>query len=410
MQVAALEVQNVKRAINRYGTLPKGDRIGAYLESLRQASPPPSPGSKAPGPRLQQPGHMTRSNSSGGFQSRAAPDLEFPPPPPPEDLDTPAPSVEEASFRFGVSLRHREPSTDSCSSAKSEPPRVKPPSPPLSTSPPRLPATASPPLEDPPPASQKTPGEFKVSLRKVSLPDTSAHPSPSPSAPGVTSFKAQLKKFEPAAPSPAVKKETPRDVKARLKRVDGSPPPPMSKSVMSESEEVCGEEGEDKRRSTGSISSLKKLWEGGESPPESKPGRVLWPPEEKPQVPCKPLVRSKPLPSPAIYATPGVLTSVLELWAALDSSLSHLRTAPTVGAAAWLQLSDKLGLFHSSCLSYADTIAPPHARFHLRELLTRLEGQAQQLKSSGTRNQADNSRIVGDLYSVLRDIVAAVQR
>lgn len=36
VRVAALEVQNVKRAINRYGTLPKGARIGAYLESLRQ--------------------------------------------------------------------------------------------------------------------------------------------------------------------------------------------------------------------------------------------------------------------------------------------------------------------------------------------------------------------------------------
>ncbi|UYV84001.1 ABL1, partial [Cordylochernes scorpioides] len=35
-QIMALEAQNVKRAINRYGTLPKGARIGAYLESLRQ--------------------------------------------------------------------------------------------------------------------------------------------------------------------------------------------------------------------------------------------------------------------------------------------------------------------------------------------------------------------------------------
>lgn len=37
MQVAALEVQNVRKAISRYGTLPKGARIGAYLESLRQS-------------------------------------------------------------------------------------------------------------------------------------------------------------------------------------------------------------------------------------------------------------------------------------------------------------------------------------------------------------------------------------
>lgn len=39
VQVASLEVHNVKRAINRYGTLPKGARIGAYLESLRQTQP-----------------------------------------------------------------------------------------------------------------------------------------------------------------------------------------------------------------------------------------------------------------------------------------------------------------------------------------------------------------------------------
>ncbi|GAB6027107.1 hypothetical protein CHUAL_000030 [Chamberlinius hualienensis] len=42
VRVAALEVQNVKRAISRYGTLPKGARIGAYLESLRQHGLQPS--------------------------------------------------------------------------------------------------------------------------------------------------------------------------------------------------------------------------------------------------------------------------------------------------------------------------------------------------------------------------------
>lgn len=185
--------------------------------------------------------------------------------------------------------------------------------------------------------------------------------------------------------------------------------PPMSKSVMSESEELL-EDGEDKRRSTGSITSLKKLWEG-ESPPENKPDRrVLWPPEEKPQVPSKPHVKAKPVSSPAIYATPGVLTSVLELWSTLDGTITSLRQASTVSAASWLQLSDKVGLFHSSCLSYADTIAPPHARFHLRELLTKLESQSRSLRSSGTRNQADNGKIFDDLYSVLKEIVTAVQR
>lgn len=90
--VGALEVQNVKRAINRYGTLPKSSRIGAYLESLRQNGENESPQIIQPvnpsqvnilgipttdqmpsthhSPRtalkIQPPAQMIRSNSSGG--------------------------------------------------------------------------------------------------------------------------------------------------------------------------------------------------------------------------------------------------------------------------------------------------------------------------------------------------------
>lgn len=78
VHVGALEVQNVKRAINRYGTLPKGARIGAYLESLRQSGMPESepttsidaPQHRSLSPRQgalrAQPVQMTRSNSSSG--------------------------------------------------------------------------------------------------------------------------------------------------------------------------------------------------------------------------------------------------------------------------------------------------------------------------------------------------------
>lgn len=223
--VGALEVKNVKQAINRYGTLPKGARIGAYLESLRNTTDgsivppsaaalqqPPSQSAlsalssgqmlppEAPAPVTNIPGlsprngiktqpQMIRSNSSGGVTmansataslnklqrhrtttdgtammttfssfrgaSSSSPkrhmqptlaDLQFPPPPPPEEFDefeattspyvmcgnsvdippkiqkpsndvsNTAPTTVEASTRFGVSLRKREPSTDSCSS------------------------------------------------------------------------------------------------------------------------------------------------------------------------------------------------------------------------------------------------------------------------------------------------------
>ncbi|XP_039287602.1 tyrosine-protein kinase Abl isoform X2 [Nilaparvata lugens] len=524
VQVAALEVQNVKRAINRYGTLPKGARIGAYLESLRQSglsegqqqqptttattttaktttSPVQSetavpPRSVSPRSSVRnQPGHMIRSNSSGGFQHHHHPpssprnrnaaairgsqeasqressairgsqessapnparvgqpslaDLEFPPPPPPEDLDNAQPSVEEASYRFGVSLRHREPSTDSCSSAKSEPvrrarPHDKPPSPPP-------PHTPTPPSEEQQPSpthtkdnpetesaektspkvlktlypgmmkemlelklaaeikekvnggGKESPGEppppppiepdFKANLRKVSAGDVVSNGKES------STIKAHLKKFE-------IKRGADDnnivDLKSRLRKVE----------TNNKEEEIVGEEGDDKRRSTGSISSLKKLWEGESSPPEVVKEKRAWPPEEKPAVPVKPAVNpvKPPCKAAAIYATPGVLANVLDIWQALEASLATLRSAPTVTSQSWLQLSDKANLFHASCLAYAESSAPPHARFHLCELLTRLDAHVRNLRSASARNQADNNNTLQQMHNTLKDIINAVQR
>ncbi|XP_072396532.1 tyrosine-protein kinase Abl isoform X3 [Diabrotica undecimpunctata] len=83
VQVAALEVQNVRKAISRYGTLPKGARIGAYLESLRQNNmssndegiqvinqsldqSDTTPRSLSPRTNIRTQPQMIRSNSSGG--------------------------------------------------------------------------------------------------------------------------------------------------------------------------------------------------------------------------------------------------------------------------------------------------------------------------------------------------------
>ncbi|KAK8392078.1 hypothetical protein O3P69_017598 [Scylla paramamosain] len=143
LTVAALEVHNVKRAINRYGTLPKGARIGAYLESLRQSGlsqgvPPPAedptPQDQSQAGEGEEAGEgdgdekggvaMIRSNSTqGGFPpqspiiTRLSPrpqmsrgdrrakepslaDLEFPPPPP----DLPPPPEDFMEESTGASL------------------------------------------------------------------------------------------------------------------------------------------------------------------------------------------------------------------------------------------------------------------------------------------------------------------
>lgn len=517
VQVAALEVQNVKRAINRYGTLPKGARIGAYLESLRQNGIGEEELESAAGAAIlpsgclslaklscAQPGNMMRSNSSGGFQPNAATvsaaaaaarnraaqpciaDFEFPPPPPPEELECEdvtnlQPSTEEASFRFGVNLRHREPSTDSCNSAKSEPakklgarPRDHPPSPPNhhTIGAGVLPSATSVSLPPSPPdpirnaagfvggdaekhseegggngadkaqlnhnlyksvipgimkemmdlklvsdnkgntddsSGNPTSGvDFKQSLRKTSTDKGDAGNGASSSS----MFRMQLKKVDAKKSA----EDTPLDMKSRLKRVDNGKVVAAKDrdGKTTNGESTTAAEEEDKRCSTGSINSLKKLWEG-ESPPEGgkEQQRKLWQPDEKPAIATKPTTKAaaaKPTASSAIYATPGGLANVLDIWPVLENNLNALKSSTNISSASWLLLSDKVCSFHASCLSYVDSAAPPHTKFHLRELLTKLETQSRLLRSAGTRNQVENAKVLNELHSMLKDVINAVQK
>ncbi|XP_055621261.1 tyrosine-protein kinase Abl isoform X2 [Toxorhynchites rutilus septentrionalis] len=311
--VGALAVHNVKKAINRYGTLPKGARIDAYLESLRQTDgtvgqqvpqqvqtnsvpPDPPPPMTAANvisnsllaaqrtaiktqPHQQQP-QMIRSNSSSGvtmansataslsklqrhrtttdgsmmtFSSfrgavgnnspkRSMPptlaDLEFPPPPidlppPPEefevqqhscppmdklvkpsnDVSNTEPSVEEASSRFGVSLRKREPSTDSCSSLGSPADAIVP------NSEPSLP------IPPPPPPSLKEKLEMKLATEikeKAIVPkptvnsETNHRPSADPASQLVSELAESMNLPKPPPPLP------PNDIAPHYKSSDVS--------------------------------------------------------------------------------------------------------------------------------------------------------------------------------------------
>jgi abelson tyrosine-protein kinase 1 len=401
--VGALEVQNVKRAIHRYGTLPKGARIGAYLESLRQNADgtpvqpaaaqnqqvqsnlvdPPLPvvnSGLSPRPGIKTQPQMIRSNSSGGvtmtnsatasltklqrhrtttdgtmmttfssFRGASSPkrnalqplaDLEFPPPPldlppPPEEfevnsfLDIPPPkmmqqtkdadvsntepSVEEASSRFGVSLRKREPSTDSCSSLGSPatndpvltvcpppPPPVAPPSPAVAAH--AIKEKLGKPKDVPKPLQNHVdPASLLVNelaehmnlhqKPEMAMKPASKIPRKEEKENGIP-FKAQLKKVEPKRMGKEPQKEECNniiDFKSRLRKVDAGgevveeekekEKKPETKAnnmkkteikieiaavtpptVEGEKKELLMSE-EDKRKSTGSISSLKKLWE-----------------------------------------------------------------------------------------------------------------------------------------------------
>jgi len=174
-KVGQLDERNLKRAANRYGTLPKGARIGAYLESLRVSGMTPEPisdesghdtlestksGNTDPGSKSvdTNPASMARSNSShGGFpgsssqikgsrshiqgsgpmssqlprrlqtytqavtpssprlKASALHELDFPPPP----ADSITPPANSSPFPNQRLLKSRDNSSDSCDSGRS---------------------------------------------------------------------------------------------------------------------------------------------------------------------------------------------------------------------------------------------------------------------------------------------------
>lgn len=285
-----------------------------------------------------------------------------------------------------------------------------------------------------------SPVDYKAGLRKFSTKEETSDP-----------LKTQLKRIDPGI----VKKDesgTIVDFKSRLRKVEIE----KKNEDGADDGNSNGQEDEDKRKSTGSINSLKKLWEnkdgvegqaqvspklGQKMPKDEKegspPDKKSWPPpnpqdeKDKPTVPAKPLVKSsKPaVPPPAkpqapsnIYATPGRTDqntegttvknkeSVLEISQALEISLGALKTGGSTTTAGWLQLSDKVGLLHTTCQGYVDSLGPPQARFKFRELLVRLENQARQLRSAGTRNSADNAHLCIEVHNTVKDVVNAVSR
>ena len=78
--VASLEVSNVKKAINRYGTIPKGARIGAFLASLEQNNQDHKPVIPEEVNSGKTTAGMTRAASKDGHVPKSAWEGYAPPP------------------------------------------------------------------------------------------------------------------------------------------------------------------------------------------------------------------------------------------------------------------------------------------------------------------------------------------
>lgn len=202
-----------------------------------------------------------------------------------------------------------------------------------------------------------------------------------------------------------------------------------------------------KRRSTGSISSLKKLWETNEGSTMPNDGPMQLSPKcnnndeiegnninttsslssstsqlikPKPMVPIKPVkltiyatpqLQQQPLPPPpppSLIETVSSRESILELVDSLESSLRS--PVNTISNSQWLLLSDKLKKLQNSCVVYADNEKmPPHSKFQFRDILTRFEIQSNNLRSAAAcKNLQDNEKVLQEVGHLLKQISNAL--
>ncbi|XP_071520872.1 uncharacterized protein Abl isoform X3 [Panulirus ornatus] len=101
---------------------------------------------------------------------------------------------------------------------------------------------------------------------------------------------------------------------------------------------------------------------------------------------------------------------LLEQGHAVEASIANLRSeSSTTTVAACIQAAQKVSSFHRACGDYMDNI-PPQSRFHMRELLTRLELQTRQLRSAGGRSIEHNEKLFFEIENTIRDVTNTLHR
>ncbi|CAG9856179.1 unnamed protein product [Phyllotreta striolata] len=414
-------------------------------------------------------------------------------PPEANDVVTLQPSVEEASSRFGVSLKRtdkeaaRQDERERDGSQNPSPRRASF-SPVGAGSPAEGAPTPPPPPQgvaecDTPPEDNKSSKAFrnKLAMKEMELklvaeikesqnmkiknlkespsePFAPSHIGLDPAAqlvtelsqslnmdaarrPNGSAFASQLKRLKPTKEKPDTNPII--DFKSRLRKVEPADVETDS-PASNKRESTASSDSDDKRKSTGSISSLKKLWEPKDGTETSMVNSQLSPKlsyrnedssdesikvarkedNNKPVVPIKPAV-IKPgsnLTRP-IYATPNNAKppptgdgkrDILEITRALEATLADAATSSTLSTATWLQLADGVGALHGSCAAYADRVGPAHAKFQFREAVGRLEAQARLLRqAAGARRGVGGGggeTCLSDVNNAIRDVVNVVLR
>ena len=117
----------------------------------------------------------------------------------------------------------------------------------------------------------------------------------------------------------------------------------------------------------------------------------------------------KERPAPEEPGEPPSKDQLKELSKKLSSSLEALNSTASKHTSNFMHLSEEVQGFYDACSGYVESL-PPHGKFHFRELLTTLQGLAENLKTCSGSNVKEYDKLLGRLQSTIKDIDTKLSR
>lgn len=93
----------------------------------------------------------------------------------------------------------------------------------------------------------------------------------------------------------------------------------------------------------------------------------------------------------------------------LKSCIDSLSTAGNKSSVNFMELVEEMQAFYDSCSIFIDSL-PPHAKFHTKELLTRLQSQQQTLKTFSSSTPSGGVKLLGDIQILVKEIMDVIHR
>lgn len=101
--------------------------------------------------------------------------------------------------------------------------------------------------------------------------------------------------------------------------------------------------------------------------------------------------------------------AILDASTRLGLCIDSLASRGSKSSTNFMTLSEQVQTFYELCSEFIDSL-PPHAKFHTKELLSRLQSHSQSLKTYNSSNPSAGSRLLTDIQSINKEILDVLQR